>query len=81
MIRSLEEPLINNQGKTFQAFFPTPNYATIKRLHPWQKAINYKGHRILKDLFKTRDKENKMKQMTSRKKESLKQKKIKNKEK
>ncbi|XP_049881771.1 uncharacterized protein LOC126377842 [Pectinophora gossypiella] len=66
-----DEPLINlikDKKESFHAFLPTPNYATIKSTRPRQKAINYKGQRIVKDLFKTEDKENKMKQVTSKKK-------------
>lgn len=48
----------------------TPNYATIKFTRPWQKAINYKGQRIVKDLFKTGEKRGDCKQR-ARKKESL----------
>lgn len=65
-----DEPLINlikDKEESFHAFLPTPNYATTRR-RPRQKAINYKGQRIVKDLFKTEDKENKMKQTTSKKK-------------
>lgn len=56
-----DEPLINlieNKKESFHAFLPTPNYATIKSSRPRQKVINYKGQRILKDLFKTEEKKN-----------------------
>lgn len=46
----------------------TPNYATIKFTRPRQKAINYKGQRIVKDLFKTGEKRGDLKQATSKKK-------------
>ncbi|CAH0719105.1 unnamed protein product, partial [Brenthis ino] len=62
-----DEPLINlieDKEKSFHAFLPTPNYATIKSSRSRQKAINYKGQRIVKDLFKTEEKKNEMKQAT-----------------
>ncbi|CAB3230666.1 unnamed protein product [Arctia plantaginis] len=67
-----DEPLINlinDKGKSFHDFLPTPNYATIKCSRPRQKAINYKGQRIVKDLFKTEEKKNEMMHTTSKKKE------------
>lgn len=66
-----DEPLINlieDKEESFHAFLPTPNYATIKSSRPRQKAINYKGQRIVKDLFKSEEKKNEMKQATSKEK-------------
>lgn len=64
-----DEPLVNLiQEKSFHTFLPTPNYAKIKSTRPRQKAINYKGQRIVKDLFKTEEKKDELKQTTSKKK-------------
>lgn len=35
---------------TFKGLIPTPNFAVVKS-HPRRKALNYKGQRIVKDLF------------------------------
>lgn len=54
-----DEPLINliqNKERLFHTFLPTPNYAKIKPTRPRQKAMNYRGQRIVKELFKTEEK-------------------------
>ncbi|KAK9891746.1 hypothetical protein WA026_016543 [Henosepilachna vigintioctopunctata] len=60
--------LVKDKEESFHVFLTTPNYATTKCSRSRQKAINYKEQGIVKDLFGTEDKENKMKQMTIKKK-------------
>lgn len=51
----------NKFRSPFQELLPTPNYAVTKN-KPRRKAINYKGQRVTKDLFKEQEtlKENKL---------------------
>lgn len=64
----------------FQELMPTPNYAVIKD-KPRRKAINYRGQRITRDLFKKREelKENEMIKVKKSKKANQKTKDRKNK--
>ncbi|CAH2237471.1 jg12804 [Pararge aegeria aegeria] len=55
-------PLIELKNKipsmtTFKELIPTPNFAVVKS-RPRRKAINYKGQRIVKDLFEKRQDNN-----------------------
>lgn len=53
-------------GSSFHELMPTPNYAVLKENKPRRKALNYKGQRVTRDLFK--DSENKKKRLDNQRK-------------